>query len=191
MNKQILNQIATYSDINCFLSFSRGVSRGVETQGYPIIRLTHSRTGQVFKCMGAGYSMIGEDLGYYLKQLLIDEEHALEALATGVYKEIQAGEGIPYGLSMRDRETLQKDGKYVASKVRKAIRERKFYIEGACGDSCMKRIAGIMGIKITDQYQRVTTRKGTDKFLGYKVELIPEGLLVKLTAKAKEQVSEK
>lgn len=187
MNKQILNQIATYSDINCFLSFSRGESRGLETYGYPIIRLTHSRTGQVFKCMGGGYCMIGENLGFYLKQLLIDEEHALEALATGVYKEIQAGEGLPYGLSMRERETLQKDGEYVASKVRKAIRERKFYIEGSCGESCMKRIAKIMGIKITDQYQRATTRKGTDKFLGYKVDLIPEGLLVKLMAKAKQQ----
>ena len=190
MNKQILNQIATYSDINCFLSFSRGVSRGWETQGYPIIRLTHSRTGQVFKCMGGGYDMLSEDLGYYLKQLLIDEPQALEALATGVYKEIQADEGIPYGLSLRERESLQKDGKYVASKVRKAIRERKFYIEGSCGESCMKRIAQIMGIKITNQYQRATTRKGTDKFLGYKVDLITEGLLVKLMAKAKKQDSE-
>ena len=187
MNKQILNQIATYSDINCFLSFSRGVSRGWETQGYPIIRLTHSRTGQVFKCSGGGYDLLGENLGYYLKQLLIDEEQALEALATGVYKEIQAGEGIPYGLNLRERESLQKEGKYIASKVRKAIRERKFYIEGSCGESCMKEIARIIGIKITDQYQRATTRKGTDKFLGYKVDLIPEGLLVKLMAKAKQQ----
>lgn len=191
MNKQILNQIATYSDINCFLSFSQGVSRGYETQGYPIIRLTHSRTGQVFKCNGAGYCMVGTDLGFYLDQLLNDEPQALEALATGVYKEIQAGEGIPYGLNLRERESLQKDGKYVASKVRKAIREGKFYLDGACGDSCMKRIAQTMGIKITDQYQRATTRKGTDKFLGYKVDLIPEGLLVKLMAKAKKQEAEK
>ena len=189
MNKQLLNQIATYSNINCFLSFSRGVSRGYGTQGYPIIRLTHSRTGQVFKCMGGGYSLIGENLGYYLKQLLNDEPQALEALATGVYKEIQAGEGIPYGLSFRNHEILKKDGEYVASKIRKAIRERKFYIEGSCGESCMKQIAKIMGIKITDQYQRATTRKGTDKFLGYKVDLIPEGLLVKYLAKAKKQES--
>ena len=190
MNKQILNQIATYSDINCFLSFSRGVSRGYETQGYPIIRLTHSRTGQVFKCNGAGYCMVGTDLGFYLDQLLNDEPQALEALATGVYKEIQAGEGIPYGLSFRNRETLQKDGKYVASKVRKAIREGDYYLDGGCGDSCMKQIAKLIGIKIVDQYQRAATRRGTDKFLGCKVELIPEGLLVKLMAKAKKQESE-
>ena len=187
MNKEILNQIATYSNINCFLSLSRGESRGYETQGYPIIRLTHSQTGQVFKCSGGGYCMIGTNLGFYLDQLLNDEPQAIEALATGVYKEIQAGEGLPYGLSFRDRETLQKDGKYVASKVRKAIRECKFYLDGGCGDSCIKRIAKIMGLQITDQYQRATTRKGTDKFLGCKVELIPEGLLVKLMAKAKQQ----
>lgn len=190
MNKQTLNQIATYSDINCFLSFSQGVSRGYETQGYLIIRLTHSRTGQVFKCMGGGYCMTGVDLGYYLKQIIKDESQALEALATSVYKEIQAGEGIPYGLNLRERESLQKDGKYVASKVRKAIREGKFYLDGACGESCMKQIAKLMGIKITDQYQRAATRRGTDKFLGCKVELIPEGLLVKLMAKAKKQESE-
>lgn len=190
MNKQILNQIATYSDINCFLSFSRGVSRGWETQGYPIIRLTHSRTGQVFKCMGGGYDMHGSNLGRYLMDVSREVPQALEALATGVYKEIQAGEGIPYGLNLRERESLQKDGKYVASKVRKAIREGKFYLDGSCGDSCMKRIAQTMGIKIVDQYQRATTRKGTDKFLGCKVELIPEGLLVKLMAKAKKQESE-
>lgn len=186
MNKQILNQIATYSDLNCFLSFSRGVSRGYETYGYPIIRLTHSQTGQVFKCMGGGYDCHGTNLGFYLKQLLIDEEHALAALATGVYKEIQAGEGLPYGLFLRNRETLQKDGKYVASKVRKAIQEGAYYLDGGCGDSSIKRIAKIMGLQITDQYQRATTRKGTDKFLGCKVELIPEGLLVKLMAKNKE-----
>lgn len=186
MNKQTLNQIATYSDLNCFLSFSRGVSRGWETQGYPIIRLTHSRTGQVFKCMGGGYDLLSTNLGHYLMDVLREVPQALEALSTGVYKEIQAGEGIPYGLFLRDREKLQKDGKYVASKVRKAIREGHFYLDGGCGESCMKRIAGIMGIKISDQYQRATTRKGTDKFLGYKVDLIPEGLLVKLMAKNTE-----
>ena len=186
MNKQTLNQIATYSNINCFLSFSRGESRGYETQGYPIIRLTHSRTGQVFKCMGGGYDLCGSNLGSYLMDVSREVPQALEALATGVYKEIQAGEGIPYGLNLRERESLQKDGDYVASKVRKAIREGKFYLDGSCGDSCMKRIAQIMGVKIVDQYQRVTTRKGTDKFLGYKVDLIPEGLLVKYLAKAKE-----
>ena len=186
MNKATLNQIATYSPINTFLAFSRGESRGRDTYGYPIYRLTDRNTGQVFKCMGGGYSLIGENLGYYLKQLLNDEPQALEALATGVYKEIQNNEGIPYGLSFRNHEILKKDGEYVASKIRKAIRERKFYIEGSCGESCMKQIAKIMGIKITDQYQRATTRKGTDKFLGYKVDLIPEGLLVKYLAKAKE-----
>ena len=189
MNKQTLNQIATYSDINCFLSFSRGVSRGWETQGYPIIRLTHSRTGQVFKCMGGGYDCHGTNLGHYLKDVSREVPQALEALATGVYKEIQAGEGIPYGLSFEDHKILKKDGEFVASKVRKAIREGKFYLDGACGESCMKRIAKIMGIQITDQYQRATTRKGTDKFLGCKVDLIPEGLLVKYLAKAKKQES--
>src|SRR5690606_32511458 len=109
-----LNQIATYSDINCFLSFSRGVSRGVETQGYPIIRLTHSQTGQVFKCMGGGYDLHGTNLGHYITNTIREEPQALKALAEGVYKEIQAGEGLPYGLFLRNRETLQKDGKYVA-----------------------------------------------------------------------------
>lgn len=187
MNKQTLNQIATYSDINCFLSFSRGVSRGGETYGYPIVRITHSGTGKVYRSLGGGYDLHGTNLGHYIMNTVREEPQALKALAEGVYKEIQAGEGLPYGLFLRNREELQKDGKYIASKVRKAIQEGAYYLDGGCGDSCMKRIAKIMGIKITDQYQRATTRKGTDKFLGCKVELIPEGLLVKLMAKAKQQ----
>ena len=123
--------------------------------------------------------------------VLREVPQALEALATGVYKKILADEGIPYGFFLRDREKLQKDGKYVASKVRKAIREGKFYLDGGCGDSCMKQIAKLIGIKIVDQYQRAATRRGPDKFLGCKVELIPEGLLVKLMAKAKQQEAEK
>lgn len=190
MNKQILNQIATYSDINCFLSFSRSESRAGDTYGYPIIKITHSGTGKVYRSLGAGYDCHGTNLGHYIMDTVREVPQALEALADGVYKEIQAGEGIPYGLFLRNREKVQKDGKYIASKVRKAIREGDYYLDGGCGDSCMKRIAKLIGIKIVDQYQRAATRRGTDKFLGCKVELIPEGLLVKLMAKAKKQESE-
>ena len=88
MNKATLNQIATYSPINTFLAFSRGESRGRDTYGYPIIRLTHSRTGQVFKCMGGGYCMIGTNLGSFLTSTVREYPEALKALATGVYNKI-------------------------------------------------------------------------------------------------------
>ena len=130
MNKQILNQIATYSDINCFLSFSQGVSRGGETYGYPIVRITHSGTGKTYRSLGAGYDLHGTNLGHYIMDTVREVPQALEALADGVYNEIQAGEGIPYGLFLRNREKVQKDGKYIASKVRKAIREGDYYLDG-------------------------------------------------------------
>ena len=51
----------------------------------------------------------------------------------------------------------------------------------------MKRISKGMGIIIKDEYQRAKTRKGTDKFLGARVQLDPEGQLVKYLAKAQQE----
>ena len=184
MNKATLNQIATYSPINTFLAFSRGESRGRDTYGYPIIRLKHSHTGEVFKCMGGGYCMVGTNLGQYIIGLTKDYPEALKALSTFVYDEVQKGQSTPYGLSIRNLDKCKdKDGKLSASKIRRAINEQRFYIDGACGENCMKRIADGMGLILKDEYIRAKTRKGTDKYLGLGVSLNPKGLLVKYLAK--------
>ena len=187
MNKATLNQIATYSPINTYLSFSRGESRGQDTYGYPILRLTCSSSGEVFKCMGGGYDMHGTNLGSFLTSTVREYPEALKALATGVYNEIHKGNGIPYGLNIRNLDACKKDGKPVAAKVRKVILENNFYLDGACGESCIKKIANLIGLNFTDDYQRAKTRKGTDKFLGTRVSVDPEGQLVKYLAKAKQE----
>lgn len=66
MNKATLNQIATYSPINTYLSFSRGESRGRDTYGYPIYRLTDTNTGQVYKTTGCGFDTFGTNLGHFI-----------------------------------------------------------------------------------------------------------------------------
>lgn len=190
MKNEILTKVAAYSNINCFLAFSRGESRGHDTYGYPIVRLKHSHTGEVFKCLGGGYCMLGTNLGQYIIGLTKDYPEALKALSTFVYNEVQKGEGIPYGLSIRNlNKCKDKDGKLKASKVRSAINEHRFYIDGACGESCMKRIADGMGLIFKDEYIRAKTRKGTDKYLGLGVSLNPKGLLVKYLAKTKVENS--
>lgn len=188
MNKATLNQIATYSPINTYLSFSRGESRGRDTYGYPILRLTCSSSGEVFKCMGGGYDMHGTNLGSFLTSTVREYPEALKALATGVYNEIHKGNGIPYGLTLSGIARYKdQDGKPVAKDVRRAILSNAFYLDGACGENCMKKIANLIGLNFTDDYQRAKTRKGTDKFLGTRVSVDPEGQLVKYLAKAEQE----
>ena len=184
MKNEILTKVATYSNINCFLEFSHGESRGYDTYGYPIIRLKHSHTGETFKQVGCGYDCHGANLGQYIIGLTKDYPEALKALSTFVYDEVQKGQDIPYGLTVCNLDKCKdKDGKLKASKVRNAINEHRFYIDGACGESCMKRIADGMGLIFKDEYIRAKTRKGTDKYLGLRVSLNPKGLLVKYLAK--------
>ena len=126
MNKATLNQIATYSPINTFLAFSRGESRGHDTYGYPILRLTCSSSGEVFKCMGGGYDMHGTNLGSFLTSTVREYPEALKALATGVYNEIHKDaidayystnpyeihkeeNGLDFAISLDDAKKLDKE----------------------------------------------------------------------------------
>ena len=84
ISKAKLNQIATYSELNTFLEFSRGTSRGNDTYGYPIWRLTDTQTGNVYKCVGAGWDTFGDNVGSYLMTTLVNSPAALQALATGL-----------------------------------------------------------------------------------------------------------
>ena len=186
MNKATLNQIATYSPINTYLSFSRGESRGRDTYGYPIYRLTDTNTGQVYKTTGCGFDTYGTNLSHFIIDLVSENPLALKALAKFVYSEVKNKEGIPYGLTVRNLDKCKNpDGQLIANKVAKEIENKNFYLDGACGESCMKRISKGMGIIIKDEYQRAKTRKGTDKFLGARVTLDPEGILVKMLAREK------
>ena len=186
ISKAKLNQIATYSELNTFLEFSRGTSRGNDTYGYPILRLTDTQTGNVYKCVGAGWNTFGDNVGSYLMTTLVNSPAALQALATGLYNYLQEGEGVPYGLNLREAQSLKdNEGKFIARKVRKAILEKKFYLDGGCGESCMFRISQMIGFKHKQRYQRAKTRSGTDKFLGVNFDVDPEGLLAKYLAKEK------
>ena len=119
---------------------------------------------------------------------MVEHPLALKALAKFVYSEVKNNEGIPYGLTVRNLDKCKtKDGQLIANKVAKEIENKNFYLDGACGESCMKRISKGMGIIIKDEYQRAKTRKGTDKFLGARVQLDPEGQLVKYLAKAQQE----
>jgi hypothetical protein len=48
------------------LRFTYGTSRGRETYGYNIVRLTDETTGQAFRTMGGGYDMHGTVIGAWL-----------------------------------------------------------------------------------------------------------------------------
>lgn len=190
MTNREKNRTATYSDVNTFLYFSRGESRGQDTYGYPIIRLRDGHNGETFKCMGGGYDMHGTNLGNWLQTLIRDKSAAKEALAHFVYNSIRDGEGIPYGLNISGVVRYKDaEGKPIAKDVRRAIRSNAFYLDGACGESCMKRLAKGMGINIVDEYERAKTRKGTDKFVGCKIEVDPNGLFVRYLIKERKDAN--
>lgn len=176
-----LTRIATFAPIHRFLEMKRSTSRGQDTYGYPIIKLIDSNTGQTYKCMGGGYDMLGTNLGQFIKQLTVDHPEVLNALAKITYKKAKLGETY-YGLTIRG-EVKNKDHSLNPTKVKKAILAQQFYLDGACGDNCMIRIAYDMGLLIKSEYSR-STRKGCyDKFLGYSVSLDAKGLITKEFAK--------
>lgn len=187
MTNRDKNRTATYSNINTFLYFSRGESRAQDTYGYPIIRLRDGHCGHVFKTVGGGFDCHGTNLGQWLDSVIEEHSAALKALATFVYNEIQNKQGTPYGLCIRSPEKIKDaEGKLIAKKVRKAIKDKQFYLDGACGESCIKRIASGMGITIKDEYERAKTRKSTDKFIGCRIEVEPDGLLVRYLIKERK-----
>lgn len=182
MKNEQLVKIATYAPIDRRLTFSTSTSRGHDTYGYPIMKLKASRTGEVFKCMGGGYDMIGTCLGQYIKSLTDEYAEIRQALTTAMVKQAKEGH-LPYGLTVRG-EIKKKDGSFNLTKIKENILNGDFYLEGGCGENCMIRIAESMGLIINSDYQR-STRKGTnDKFLGYNISLDPKGLIVKEFAKS-------
>lgn len=174
-------------DIQTYLEFSTGTSRAADSYGYNILRLVDSDyRGKAYRCTGGGYDMHGTNLGHWLQDIIKSNDLLLEAFAIDLIKSMKKDEGLPYGLNIwRDRKEKLKNaqGAWMYTRVKKAIMEKAWSLDGACGDNCMKQIAELMGIQIKDQYQRAKTRNGRDKFLGCQVTLSPKNTYRKLCEK--------
>lgn len=116
------------------LTFKHGVSKGVNTYGYNIITL-YANGEKVASTNGGGYDMRGTVLGRYIK------DNYLERLKTlkGNTGSLDDGTGF-YGLTFYSKDNVN----------HKSYREGdNVYLDGACGENCMMRIANAIGLELT------------------------------------------
>ena len=124
-----------------FLTLRRGTSRGRDTYGYNLVTATSTRTGRKYRCSGGGYDMAGTVLGDYLQDVAQDRLRALRDTVT--LREYGAGwtcgaDHALYGLTWSPTGLA--------------------YLDGACGVSCMERLAARVGIDLSPVYDRSTRR---------------------------------
>ena len=126
-----------------FLTLRRGTSRGRDTYGYNLVTATSTRTGRKYRCSGGGYDMAGTVLGDYLQDVAQDRLRALrDTVATEPYgcggDWTHAVDRSLYGLTWSPTGLA--------------------YLDGACGVSCMERLAARVGIDLSPVYDRSTRR---------------------------------
>ena len=119
------------------LSISWTTSRGQDTYGWNICRLDSRQSGRRYKTMGGGYDMLGTVFGDWLEseyqRELVELVDRLPLVDCGypVAGYMKVGENaLPryYGL------TVKPDG--------------SVSLDGACGHSCMVRIAEAIGLEV-------------------------------------------
>jgi hypothetical protein len=116
------------------LDLDWSVSRGRETYGYNICKLTDTITGKKYKTIGGGYDMVGTVLGDWMTDVLQDDLLKIKERAYAVYTDhrflIKSTDHTSlYGM------TYHKDTGKVA-------------IDGACGESSVMRIFEALGYSV-------------------------------------------
>lgn len=133
-----------------FLKYSRSTSKGRDTYGYTIIKLTDVKTGRTFRTCGGGYDMLGAVLATWMQNVLQDE-----LMAYLRSKGVHDGEYISSG------EQAYKTGKPYGSGIfaPKGKREALAHHDGACGNT--EELLRAMGYSVTASYGK------RQNFLGY------------------------
>lgn len=119
------------------LTLSWSTSKGQDTYGYNIARLDSYNSGKRYRTCGGGYDMVGTVIGHWL---MAEHHEALKALAASL------------GVTPEKGQRKELTGFYGAW----VCQDGRIYLDGACGDSCMWRIAEAIGLKS----QRTFNRKG-------------------------------
>lgn len=121
------------------LSFKYTTSKGRDTYGYNIVTL-YANGEKVARTCGGGYDMRGTCLGDYIKANYIERLKLLK----GNTGSMDDGAGY-YGLSFH-YETKEMPRSY---KTHKEYQEGDtISLDGACGESCMVRIAEAIGLHL-------------------------------------------
>jgi hypothetical protein len=119
------------------LAISWSISRGRDTYGYNICRLDSRQSGSRYKCSGGGYDMIGTVFGDWLES---EYQRELVEFVKGL--ELQ-----PYGNGISGIRVVKEEinPKFYGLFVKG---DGSVYLDGACGISCMVRIAEALGLEV-------------------------------------------
>lgn len=134
------------------LRLSYGTSRGRETYGYPIVRLTDETAGKTFRCMGGGYDMVGTVLADWA---CATHQDRLRRLADLAHATVRPGEGYrSHGEDTRGRFYG------MAAYYDAAGNLERVSVDGACGQSSVERILTAAGIRLTRTFKATGRNRG-------------------------------
>lgn len=140
-----------------FLSITWSTSRGADTYGYNICKLSAGYRGQVFRTCGGGYARVGTVVGDWLaanyqdRLLTLKEQAQAYVTPDGKY------------LSRTDDGTVR--GRHVGTygmcwhqavpaQGRKRAQPERVTLDGACGINCMQDIAKAIGLSMSAAVNR-------------------------------------
>jgi len=130
------------------LTLHWSTSRGRDTYGYNIRRITDITTGKHYRTCGGGYDMTGSVFGEWLNDVYADRLQAIGHRAAAYYS--KAG-----GYKTHTDANGYRLRGYIYGMTRNDDTGR-VTLDGACGMSCMEDIAQEIGLTL----KRVTDRKG-------------------------------
>lgn len=182
----VKNEKVNY-DIETFLACKISTSRGQETYGYNIVRLTDNNyRGKSFKTMGGGYDMWGTVLAHWLSDQIKNNELLLKVFTDEMLKRFKLGKSeVPYGFTLHKTKKMYRPDEttLVWSVVKQQLMAGNWYLDGACGDECITRIAKMLGITCKKKYLHSKRAGRYDTLLGVDVTLDAKSNYRKLCAK--------
>lgn len=136
------------------VSITWSTSRGRETYGWNVCRVTSHQTGKTYRAIGGGYDMLGTVLGeWYAAEYQSELQALVNANINGFVKYGISGStlhnGAFYGLYIRADSTV--------------------YLDGSCGIECMLRIIEACGFEYQRQYSPKSKTKATTGYFISKV----------------------
>lgn len=135
------------------LRLGYGTSRGRDTYGYNIVRLTDETTGRTFRTVGGGYDMRGTVLADWLVDTCQDHLVAIAdrayyvAPASGGYRRTDAPDAL-YGMARYEYGDA------------KPIAPVRVHVDGACGEDSVMRILETIGATVTRTFVHTGRRRG-------------------------------
>ena len=133
-----------------YLEISWSTSRGRDTYGYNICKLTDTATRKVYRTLGGGYDMLGTVVGDWMQDAYQDRLRAISDRAGSVYTD---GVGGSYKTFTNEYGRTLPDHFYGMTRE---YTSGNVTLDGACGLRAMEYVAEAIGVDL----RAIVNRKG-------------------------------